>query len=83
MDREIERACMDNLKEMHEMCDTLCGEVKEMNSKVRAAGGKMYSQDLETIDRLTHALKSIKTAIAMEEAEEDDYYRGGRYSRRR
>ena len=88
---------MDNMKEMHELCETLTGEVKEMNAKIRAAGGKMSPQDLENVDKLTHALKSIKATMAMDEDEEgySEYYplggnayrrnreRMGRYSRHR
>lgn len=64
---------MDNMKEMHELCETLSGEVKEMNAKIRAAGGKISTQDLDTVDKLTHALKSIKATIAMDEEADDGY----------
>lgn len=79
---------MDNYKEMHELCETLTGEVKEMNAKIRAAGGKMSPQDLENVDRLTHALKSIKATMAMDEEDEgySEYYPmdgGSSYRRRR
>ena len=77
---------MDNYKEMHELCETLTGEVKEMNAKIRAAGGKLSPQDLENVDKLTHALKSIKATMAMDEEEEgySEYYpmdRGSSYRR--
>lgn len=76
---------MDNYKEMHELCETLTGEVKEMNAKIRAAGGKMSPQDLENVDKLTHALKSIKATMAMDEEEEgySEYYPMGGNSYRR
>lgn len=76
---------MDNYKEMHELCETLTGEVKEMNAKIRAAGGKMSPQDLENVDKLTHALKSIKATMAMDEDEEgySEYYPMGGNSYRR
>lgn len=65
------------IKDLHEICDTLSRELGEANDKIRQAGGKMSSGDLEYIDKLTHALKSVKTTIAMAEAEdggESGYY---------
>ena len=66
---------MDYIKDLHELCDTLSGEIAEVNDKIRAAGGKMSTGDLETLDKLTHALKSTKSVIAM--SDEDGY--SGRY----
>ena len=80
---------MDNMKEMHELCETLSGEIKEMNNKIRAAGGKISPQDLDNVDKLTHALKSVKATMAMEEDGEDGYseyypmYGGNSYRRAR
>jgi len=86
---------MHNIEDLHELCETLSREVGDANEKIRAAGGKMTSGDLEYIDRLTHALKSVKTTIAMVEAEDGgesgrympryNYggYNGGNYSYRR
>ncbi len=68
---------MHNIEDLHELCETLSREVGDANEKIRAAGGKMTSGDLEYIDRLTHALKSVKTTIAMVEAE--DGGESGRY----
>lgn len=68
---------MHNIEDLHELCETLSREVGDANEKIRSAGGKMTSGDLEYIDRLTHALKSIKTTIAMMEAEDGE---SGRYS---
>lgn len=62
---------MDYLNDLHETCDMLSRELREANEKIRNAGGKLSSGDLEYIDRLTHAIKSVKTTIAMVEAEED------------
>lgn len=74
----------EKLKTLHELCDTLSKELEEVNDKIRRGGG-MSAGDLETVDKLTHALKSIKTTIAMMEAEDGysgayypHYYRGGR-----
>lgn len=66
---------MDYIKDLHELCETLSGEIAEVNDKIRAAGGKMSTGDLETLDKLTHALKSVKSVIAM--SDEDGY--SGRY----
>ena len=68
---------MDYLKDLHETCETLSRELGEANKKIERAGGKMSSGDLEYLDRLTHAIKSVKTTIAMMEAEdkgESGYY---------
>lgn len=87
---------MDYLKDLHEMCEVLSRELGEANDKVRQNGGKLSGSDLEYIDRLTHAIKSIKTTIAMMEAEDGgsygmyphwnyggSYNRGGSYARGR
>ena len=67
---------MDYLKDLHETCETLSRELGEANKKIERAGGKMTGGDLDYIDRLTHAIKSVKTTIAMEEADggESGYY---------
>ena len=63
---------MDYMNDLHEMCETLSKELGEANMKVKSSGGKLSGSDLDYIDKLTHAIKSIKTTIAMEEA--DDGY---------
>lgn len=68
---------MHNIEDLHELCDTLSREIGEANDKIRTAGGKLTAGDLEYIDKLTHALKSVKTTIAMVEAE--DGGESGRY----
>lgn len=85
---------MDYLKDLHEMCETLSRELGEANDKVRQGGG-LSGSDLDYIDKLTHALKSVKTTIAMAEADDGEsgtypyynyrgsYNRGGSYARRR
>lgn len=76
---------MDMIKELRELCDTLGRALKEANEKLRNAGGKVTSADMEYIDKLTHSLKSIKTSIAMMEAEDMDEggsYDGGSYRMR-
>ena len=62
---------MDYLKDLHETCETLSRELGEANEKIKRAGGKLSAGDLEYIDKLTHAIKSVKTTIAMMEAEDE------------
>lgn len=81
--------------ELYKMCDTLTEEIERANDKLNKTGGTLTGDDVSYIDRLTHALKSIKTTIAMVEAEDGgesgrympryNYggYNGGNYSYRR
>ena len=46
----------------------MCKELELLEDKVKS--GDMSTQDLEKIDKLAHALKSLKTYTAMMEAEE-------------
>lgn len=74
---------MDYLTDLHEMCETLSHELSEANDKIRQSGGKLSGSDLDYVDKLTHALKSIKTTMAMMEAEDGgSYYDGGYRSMR-
>ena len=72
---------MDYEKDLHELCETISHEIADANEKIRAAGGKLSGGDYDTIDKLTHSLKSIKTTIAMMEDEDEGYssraYPGG------
>lgn len=65
---------MHELDTLYDVCETLNRELEEANEKIRKAGGKMSAGDLEVVDKLTHAIKSVKTTIAMIE-KEDDYSR--------
>ena len=75
---------MDYVKDLHELCETLSREIGEANDKIRSAGGKLSAGDLDYIDKLTHALKSVKATIKM--MEEEGYsgypYWGGSYADR-
>lgn len=64
---------MDYIKDLHELCETLSREVQDTNEKIRSAGGKLSAGDMDYIDKLTHAIKSVKATIAMME---DDGYSG-------
>ena len=58
---------MDYIKDLHELCETLSEAIREANEKIRSSGGKLTSGDTTYIDQLTHALKSVKAVIAMED----------------
>lgn len=59
---------MDKTEILHELCEALMEELETIAEKIRKGG--MSAGDLETVDKLSHALKSIKTTIAMMEADE-------------
>lgn len=63
---------MHDIETLHDICETLMQELNDANDKIRNAGGDINSGDVEYLDKLTHALKSVKTTIAMMEA--DDGY---------
>lgn len=63
MDKKIET--------LHKLCEALMEELDEYARKIEKADG-MNAGDLEAVDKLSHAVKSIKTTIAMMEAEEDE-----------
>jgi len=60
---------VDYTKDLHELCETLSREIGEANDKIRSAGGKLSAGDLDYIDKLTHALKSVKATVGMMEDE--------------
>lgn len=61
------------LDELKHMCEILEEELSNVNKKVDKSGGTLSGDDISYIDKLTHSIKSIKTTIAMAEAEEDGY----------
>ncbi len=70
---------MDVIKELGEMKDTIASEIAEANQRIRQSGGDMNTADIEIIDKLTHSMKSLVTACAMLEAEEEGYSGEGSY----
>ena len=62
----------DFVDELYDLCETLEKDLAKTNEKLRMSGGELSGSDLEYVDKLTHALKSIKTTVAMIEAEEDE-----------
>jgi len=84
---------MELLKELKELKGTIANEIAEANKEIKKAGGDLNTGDIEMIDKLTHAMKSLATTCAMLEAEEENgysgnympmgpYYRDDGYSRR-
>lgn len=63
---------MHNIEDLHELCETISREIGDANEKIRQAGGKLSGEDLTYLDKLTHTLKSLKTTIAMMEADDGE-----------
>lgn len=80
---------MDVYKELCELKETIANEIGQANKEIKKAGGDLNTGDIEMIDKLTHSMKSLITACAMLEAEENGYsergqsygYDGGSYRR--
>lgn len=66
----------EKMKTLHELCEVISRELEDVSQKIRSAGGSMSAGDLELVDKLTHALKSIKTTMAMMESEDEGGYSG-------
>ena len=75
------------MKELYDLKEILCDELKEYGKK-----GELSTGSLDVVDKLSHALKSVETIIAMEEADGGNsgnygrsypYYRGTSYARGR
>lgn len=54
-----------------ELKEMLCKELEGITRK-----GELTAGSLDTVDKLTHAIKSIDTIVAMEEYRDDYSYRG-------
>ena len=63
--------------ELKHICEILENELANVNKKLDKSDGVLSGDDISYIDKLTHSIKSIKTTIAMMEAEEGE---SGRYS---
>lgn len=66
----------EKMKTLHELCEVISRELEDVSQKIRSAGGSMSAGDLELVDKLTHALKSIKTTMAMMDSEDEGGYSG-------
>jgi len=63
------------------ICEALHRELEELDEKFSSQGARMNGQELEHIDKMLHALKSLATYEAMEGNSEEN--RGGSYARGR
>lgn len=61
------------METLHNLCHVLMEELEDYSKKIDKSDS-MSAVDLEAVDKLSHALKSIKTTIAMMEADEDSGY---------
>ena len=71
---------MDIMKDLEMLCDVLSDKLAEKTRKVKNGG--MSDGDLETIDKLTHSLASVKKIMAFmeDDGEYSGYYpMGGSY----
>ena len=68
---------MKMLADLKHMCEILEDELANVNKKVDKSGGTLSGDDISYIDKLTHSIKSIKTTIAMTEAEDGGSYADG------
>jgi len=73
---------MDIRKDLESLCEILGDQLKDIVRKIRNSG--MSSGDLETLDKLTHSMKSTKGILKI--MDEDEGYSGrnrGMYARGR
>ena len=56
---------------MKHICEILENELANVNKKLDKSDGVLSGDDISYIDKLTHSIKSIKTTIAMMEAEDE------------
>ena len=63
---------MDIMKDLESLCDILSDKIAEKTRKIKSSG--MSDGDLETVDKLTHSLASVKKIMAF--MEDDDGYSG-------
>lgn len=68
--------------ELTDICETLTMELAKANDKIVSSNGEIGSGDIDYIDKLTHAIKSVKTTTAMLEGEGNSYggYSGKYYN---
>lgn len=72
------------MNSLEELCETLSKEIKKANAKIDNANGELTAGDIDYIDKLTHALKSVKSTMALMESEQYSNrgsYNGGSYGR--
>lgn len=64
----------EKIEQLYELCESVMREVEKTNEKLRMSGGELSAGDMDYLNKLTHTLKSLKTTIAMMEAEDEDGY---------
>lgn len=70
---------MGNLyNDLEDLCEIIGDKISEANQKIMN-GNDLTDGDIGYLDKLTHALKSIKTTMAMMDSESGDY--SGDYDR--
>lgn len=69
------------LETLYKLCEALMEELEDYSKRIEKTDG-MSVGDLEAVDKLAHALKSVKTTIAMmESGEEGNSFRSGNSNR--
>ena len=63
-----------NFEKCEHLEQKMLKELKMLDDKYSSNAGEMAVQDLDKIDKLVHALKSLATYNAMKEAEESNEY---------
>lgn len=61
------------IDQIYEMKEAVAYEIGEANKRIEQSGGKLSKEDLDIVDKLSHAMKSLVTTCAMLEAEEEGY----------
>lgn len=64
------------MDELYDLKDAVSYEIGEANKRIKNAGGKISTADLDIIDKLAHSMKSLVTVCAMMEADEGGYSEG-------
>lgn len=64
------------MKSYEKIKEMLCEELDNIAKK-----GELTAGSLDTVDKLTHAIKSLETIMAMNEYSEDGYSNRGSYAR--
>ena len=64
---------MNTLETLYYLCEVTSKKLDMMAEKFRKNGDEIPNNDVAIFNDLTHALKSIKTSIAMIEADDGEY----------
>ena len=73
----------DYMKELDELCEKTAMSITHANKKLSQDSNPISVGDADYLDKLTHMMKSIKTIMAMDEYNEDDYSERNSYARGR